>query len=1090
MKNKQGMKFYRNAGRGMRRACLALAFLFGFAGTTMGPLGSVGTDISYAETISGDENEEIKVDPTGKGAGFSAVLYDNTNGLPTSEANAIAETREGFLWIGSYSGLIRYDGSKFERIDSTTGITSVVSLYVDSKDRLWIGTNDNGVGVMEKGQIRMLENSEGLTSRSIRSFTEDPEGRIYVATTDGMGVIETDGTLHALNESQINDEYICELRIAQDGVIYGETMNGDVFTMKDGKVTGFYDSSKLGTGLIITVLPDPEREGYVYLGTEDQLVVHGKLENGITDRTDISIAPFTYVNSIEHFKDQIWICTSNGVGYLQDGKFTQIKNIPMNNSIDHMLADYEGNLWFTSRRQGVMKIVQNQFTDIYEWYGLPSAVVNSTCTLMDQLFIGTDTGLTILGGVREIKSYPLQSVTAASEELTQKTDLVELLSGCRIRSIIRDSKDRLWIGTYSDCGLVLYDHGNVTCYTKESGLPSNRARTVCERADGTIIVACSGGLAILRDGKVEEVYDDTSGLNNTEILTVSEADNGDMIVGSDGDGIYVISDKKVSKYSVDSGLTSGIIMRIKKDTVRNVFWIVTSNSLAYMTPDYKITTIQKFPYSNNFDLYWNSKGEVWVLSSNGIYVVDADELLKNEDISPVFYNRDNGVPVVTTANSYSDLTASGTLYIAGSTGVAKVNIEEPALDVQDIKMAVPYVEADGVLIHAAEDGSITVPADTKRVTIYSYIYTYSLMNPQVTYHLEGFDQGSVTVNRSDLEPIDYTNLSGGEYRFVMQISDAFGHGSKEMSVKITKTKSTFEKTWFRVLAIILGVLLLALIVFLYIQRRLRKLKRKAEENKIFIREMIEAFAKTIDMKDKYTNGHSTRVAEYTAMLTKELGYDEETVEHYYNIALLHDIGKIAIPPEVLNKPGKLTDEEFKIIKSHSSQGYRVLKDISIMPELAIGAGYHHERPDGKGYPKGVKGDEIPRVAQIIAVADTFDAMYSDRPYRKRMNFEKAVSIIKEVAGTQLTADVVDAFLRLVEKGEFRAEDDQGGGTTEDIDNIHKKFENEAKNEAKPEETAASKTDANQAAAEGQPVTQSANDVGTDGTTDGNTEDRK
>ena len=157
-----------------------------------------------------------------------------------------------------------------------------------------------------------------------------------------------------------------------------------------------------------------------------------------------------------------------------------------------------------------------------------------------------------------------------------------------------------------------------------------------------------------------------------------------------------------------------------------------------------------------------------------------------------------------------------------------------------------------------------------------------------------------------------------------------------------------------------------------------------------------------------------------------------------------------------------------------------------MPELAIGAGYHHERPDGKGYPKGVKGDEIPRVAQIIAVADTFDAMYSDRPYRKRMNFEKAVSIIKEVAGTQLTADVVDAFLRLVEKGEFRAEDDQGGGTTEDIDNIHKKFENEAKNEAKPEETAASKTDANQAAAEGQPVTQSANDVGTDG----NTEDRK
>ena len=106
-----------------------------------------------------------------------------------------------------------------------------------------------------------------------------------------------------------------------------------------------------------------------------------------------------------------------------------------------------------------------------------------------------------------------------------------------------------------------------------------------------------------------------------------------------------------------------------------------------------------------------------------------------------------------------------------------------------------------------------------------------------------------------------------------------------------------------------------------------------------------------------------------------------------------------------------------------------------MPEIAIGAQSHHERPDGKGYPLGLKKEEIPRVAQIIAVADCFDAMYSNRPYRNRMNFEKVVSIIKEASGTQLTPDVVDAFLRLVEKGEFRAPDDHGGGSTESIENI-------------------------------------------------------
>ncbi|MBR1486193.1 MAG: HD-GYP domain-containing protein, partial [Synergistaceae bacterium] len=182
-------------------------------------------------------------------------------------------------------------------------------------------------------------------------------------------------------------------------------------------------------------------------------------------------------------------------------------------------------------------------------------------------------------------------------------------------------------------------------------------------------------------------------------------------------------------------------------------------------------------------------------------------------------------------------------------------------------------------------------------------------------------------------------------------------------------------------------------------------------------------------------GHSTRVAKYTSMLAKELGYDDDTVEKCYRIALLHDVGKIGIPAEVLNKPGKLTEEEFEIIKSHTTQGYEALKEISRMPELATGARSHHERPDGKGYPNGLKAQEIPRVAQIIAVADTFDAMYSNRPYRKRMNFDKVVSIMKEVSGSQLTSDVVDAFLRLVSRGEFRASDDDGGGSLENIENI-------------------------------------------------------
>lgn len=218
-----------------------------------------------------------------------------------------------------------------------------------------------------------------------------------------------------------------------------------------------------------------------------------------------------------------------------------------------------------------------------------------------------------------------------------------------------------------------------------------------------------------------------------------------------------------------------------------------------------------------------------------------------------------------------------------------------------------------------------------------------------------------------------------------------------------------------------GVQLFTAFLGIYLYRdHIDSLKKKQRESAVFASEISEAFAKVIDMKDKYTNGHSERVARYTAMIAKEMGYDDETVEKYYRIGLLHDVGKIGIPNAVLNKPGKLTDEEYDVIKSHTVKGHEVLKDISVVPELAVGALAHHERHDGKGYPNGLAGDEIPQVARIIAVADAFDAMYSDRKYRKRLEFDEAVSRIREASGTQLNPEVVDAFFRLVDKGEIRA----------------------------------------------------------------------
>ncbi len=980
------------------------------------------------------EKEMVAVDLLGETRGYSTVLYDNTNGLPTSEANAIAESDEGFIWIGSYGGLIRYDGKDFERIDSTTGISSVVELYIDSSQRLWIGTNDNGAAVKIKDSYVKFNLSHGLKSASIRSIAEDSDGYIYIATTQGIACVDRDMNLSNIEDPEIADIYSKRLVAGNDGNVYGISTDGSVFVLKGGSLSSFYSGADLGISDIRSILPDPEKAGYVYIGTSRSTVYYGRLDLKMGSASQIDVSPISSINSMAYMDGILWICADNGIGLVENGVCRKLDSVPMNNSVEHIIADYQGNLWFTSSRQGVMKIVPSRFMDITDHYDLKEEVTNTTCMYRDSLFIGKDMGLDVLkkdGKVQEIELDKAQ--TAAGEDI-ECTGLIGLLSESKIRSIVRDSSGNLWISTFGSRGLVKFNGREAICFTESDGMPSKRVRTVIECADGSMAAACTGGVVIIKNDSVSRIYGEEDGITNTEVLTIACGNDKDLIAGTDGGGIYVIGSGTVRHISQKDGMSSGIVMRIKKDAERDIYWVVTSNSIEWLDNEYNVKTVEKFPYANNFDLYENKAGDMWILSSNGVYVTTAENMLKNGDIEYVHYDRENGLTRIATANAYSELTEDGNLYIACTTGVIEVNIDLSFDSVDELKVSIPFIDADGTRIYPDDNGNFNISKDVNKVTIYSYVFTYSLIDPKVTYYLDGFDSSKSTVKRSELTPIDYTNLKGGDYRFVLSLKDSQMENPREISVRIIKEKKIYEYFWFNMICIILIFACAAGIVSFIVYKKIQKIKKKEQEQRELVREITKAFAKTIDMKDPYTNGHSFRVAEYTAMLAKELGYDEETVEKYYNIALLHDIGKIGIPPEVLNKNGKLTDEEFGRIKSHTTLGYDALKDISIMPELAIGAHSHHERPDGKGYPQGLKGDAIPRVAQIIAVADTFDAMYSTRPYRKRMNYDKVVSIIESGSGTQLEADVVEAFLRLAKRGDLRAADDDGGGSEENIVN--------------------------------------------------------
>ena len=196
-------------------------------------------------------------------------------------------------------------------------------------------------------------------------------------------------------------------------------------------------------------------------------------------------------------------------------------------------------------------------------------------------------------------------------------------------------------------------------------------------------------------------------------------------------------------------------------------------------------------------------------------------------------------------------------------------------------------------------------------------------------------------------------------------------------------------------------------------------KKTKEYEELFI-QVVESLATAIDAKDTYTNGHSSRVADYAREIARRFGYSRKQQDGIYMMGLLHDVGKIGVPDSVINKPSRLTDEEYAIIKTHPVLGERILRNIKERPELAVGAHWHHERYDGRGYPDGLLGDAIPEEARIIAVADAYDAMTSTRSYRGILSQERVRDEIEKGRGTQFDPVFADIMLQIIsEDTEYR-----------------------------------------------------------------------
>ncbi len=197
------------------------------------------------------------------------------------------------------------------------------------------------------------------------------------------------------------------------------------------------------------------------------------------------------------------------------------------------------------------------------------------------------------------------------------------------------------------------------------------------------------------------------------------------------------------------------------------------------------------------------------------------------------------------------------------------------------------------------------------------------------------------------------------------------------------------------------------------------LKRAAEENRALFMGSIQMLAGAVDEKDPYTRGHSDRVTRYSMLIAKEMKLDSTFMETLQVSAQLHDVGKIGIEDHILKKPGALTEEEFEVMKTHTTKGANILRPVTQLAEMLPGIELHHEALDGRGYPYGLQGDQIPLLARVIAVGDTFDALTTNRPYQQAHTPEQALQIIRNLAGKRLDPKAVEALLAVYARGEIK-----------------------------------------------------------------------
>ena len=962
--------------------------------------------------------------------------------LEVSGAEAICQTEDGYVWIAQYSGLTRYDSKEFVTYKSFEfdgqeySVINVRALAAEGST-LYIGTSEH-IYVYKDYHFEPLLMDPGVVTGIVLDEEKD---LLYISTQNNGAIIYdiAKGTKTAIPGS--DGKYVRDiaLDLERDNCYYQVA-------------EGVYDKNGNEVFMNSRLLEIYSYDTTLFMAEDSGIIHRYDMESG--KMLDDFTIPDQVNRMLYSEEDRLLFvaCEKDGI-YCVDFSTSEptvalAGDLESKSQLVDLMIDYEGNLWVASHyigASGVSIITRNALSELlYDdpiWQSLnePPAFDRNVYAVErygDILYIVAATRIyrydlkqnLILPDNAIMQSIDAYAAAKTQEGRAQGDSNFEFTYAPKDVEIFRD---KIYFAV-SGIGLVEYDPNSeavviydqnyiIDHHGKLVGDPAlettNTVRSLRSfddylalgytrglmRFDGTEFSVMNLSTNVLYINKTKDgqlLYDRTQGLFvvDDDFSAVEEIPTEKGVTGNrlkflvDGDLIY---------YTLNSRL-------FRLDTV-NGNGISEEVTIPYIKGS--IVELSKIRFG---DKDGDPEYKYVIGSQTQLYITDSLEGDRLADYES--FDATNGLhPIIANTSGYYD-ESEQKYYLQSTNGVFVYDFNKTRDIPPPAKIVVSSVDLDGE--HSYGD-RISIGKDVYRVAFNLSILGFRPNNGYTIYYkLDGIDE-DYAVAADDNRSAYYTNLAGGSYDFHVYVTDEYGQASNEIQVHLEKEKKVNEQWWFwAILAVIAaGAVFFIAAMFVRIKTR-QSLKRQLEYKNITV-ESIQAIARTIDAKDEYTNGHSIRVGAYSKIIAENLGMSSDEVDNIYYIALLHDIGKIAIPDSILNKPGRLTDEEFAVMKSHTTRGAAILKGISTIPQIIEGAKSHHEKYDGSGYPEGLKGEDIPFVARIICCADCFDAMASKRVYKAPFSLDVITNEFERCAGTQFDPQISRVVVDLITTGKLQ-----------------------------------------------------------------------